>query len=140
MLGTLLTSLTSLRDFLSRAFLIGAFLPALLFTFLNFLASYLWHWAVHNWLENELLNEKAAQRVVVFTALFLGLWIEAYLVGALTPYWQRVLEGKAWQWRWLRNLGIRYQQARYKELDEGINTAVSVFGKIAVDRPRWRQA
>ena len=140
MLGTLLQSLTSLRDFFSRAFFIGAFLPTLLFAFLNTLALYLWNWPVHNWLEAQLFNEKASHRILVFAVLFISLWIASFLVGALTPLWQRILSGGAWQWSWAREIGVRYQQARFYEIDKGINDAVAIYGAIARKRPTWVQA
>lgn len=136
MLGTLLTGLSSLRDFLSRAFFVAAFVPTLLFVFLNALMLYLLNWGVHNWIESELFNGDATHRIVVFSALFLGIWILSYLVGALTPFWTRTLEGR--NWGVLRGLGISWERSRFESLNQRINQAVAIYARIDRARPGWR--
>ncbi|MBS1859534.1 MAG: hypothetical protein JST11_29445 [Acidobacteria bacterium] len=138
MLGTLLSSLTSLSTFLSRAFLIAAFIPALLFVFLHALMLYLWNWGVRGWLEGQLMDSSAAHRGIVFAALFIGVWIGAYLVAALTPLWTRTLEGR--NWGALRKPGTAHHRRRYDELTGRINNAVGVYARIETRRAGWRNA
>ncbi|MDE3166656.1 MAG: hypothetical protein KGN36_12695 [Acidobacteriota bacterium] len=138
MLGTLLSSLTSLSTFLSRAFLIAAFIPTLLFVFLHALLLYLFNWGARGWLEGQLIDSGAAHRGIVFAALFIGVWIGAYLVAALTPLWTRTLEGR--NWGALRKPGTAYHRRRYDELTARIDGAVGVYARIEAQRAGWRNA
>jgi hypothetical protein len=136
MLGTLLSSLTSLQTFVSRAFFIGAFIPTLLFAFLNGLLLYLLHWGVHDWLEAQFFNTSAAHYAVVFATLFLGLWIAAFIVAALTPWFTRTMEGR--NWGVFRKVGIDYERWRFQEMTRSINEAVRTYGRIEAKRAAWR--
>jgi hypothetical protein len=138
MLSSLLASLTSLRDFFSRAFFTAAFLPTLLFSFINSLILFVWSWAFHNWVRSELLDTTGAGKTVVFTALFLALWIISYVVAALTPLAIRTLEGRNW-WLWLRDPGIQFHLARYEKLSNSIDDAVEIYARIDNHRLTWRQ-
>jgi hypothetical protein len=136
MLSSLLTTLNSLRDFFSRAFLIAAFLPTLLFLFVNTLIFYSWSWFVHKWLTKLLFESTAAEQAVMFAVLFFAVWVVSYLVAALTPLWIRTMEGKNW-WSWLRTAGEKYHLERYSELSQKINEAVEIYVSIDRDRSQW---
>lgn len=134
MLSSLLTSLTSLRDFFSRAFFIAAFIPALLFVFVNAAILYVWSWPVHDWIDASLLKPTAVNRAIVFAGLFFFIWINAYLIASLTPLWTRSLEGSNW-WSWCRELGLRPHLKRFLKLNDQINDAVSTYANIELNRP-----
>jgi hypothetical protein len=137
MLSTLLTSLTSLRDFLSRAFFIAAFVPALLFVFINALILYIWNWPAHVWLTTALLEAKGVNQLIVFAGLFFFIWISAYLVSSLTPLWTRTLEGANW-WPRLRDAGAKFHQKRFRSLTNQITEAVGIYARIELRRPQWK--
>src|SRR6266404_8263914 len=100
MLGSLISSLTSLREFFSKSFFIGAFLPTLVFVFINTLILFAWSWPVHDWIRTQLLDSAAVDKAVTFTILFIALWIGSIVTSALTPLGTRTLEGANW-WDWL---------------------------------------
>src|SRR5919109_3978015 len=133
MLSTLLTSLTSLRDFFSRAFLIAAVLPTLFFLFLNAVIFYLWSWPVHKFLRTQIIDSTTVDRAIILVALFFAVWILSYVIAALTPLWIRTLEGRNW-WPWLREEGVKYHLDCYRELSQRINKAVEIYASI--DRSR----
>lgn len=136
MLSSLLSSLTSLRDFFSRAFFIAAFIPALLFVFINGTVFYVWSWPVHDWMESNLLKPRVGNQIIIFSGLFFFVWINAYLVSSLTPLWTRTLEGSNW-WTWLRAEGEMFHVKRFSELNARIETAVKDYANIEKDRPSW---
>jgi hypothetical protein len=138
MFSNLLSSLGTLRDFLSRAFFIAAFIPTLLFLFINALVAYIWSWPFHNWISRELLDATGIRQTVLFVALFFAVWIASYVVTSLTPLWIRTLEGQNW-WSWLRDPGKRYHSARYQELSNKINAAVEIYARIQKRRPSWKR-
>jgi hypothetical protein len=138
MFSSLLASLTTLRDFLSRAFFLATFLPTLLFVFLNSLILYIWSWPFHEWVESEVLDATGIKRTVLFTALFLFVWIAAYVVASLTPIWTRTLEGQNWP-TWLGEPGKQYHLARYQEISEAINEVVEIYARIEHRRTVWQQ-
>jgi len=137
MLSSLLSSLTSLRDFFSRAFFIAAFVPALLFVFINAAIFYVWNWPVHDWIDANLLKPTGVNQAIVFAGLFFFIWINAYLVSSLTPLWTRALEGSNW-WPWLRALGAKPHLQRFLKLNAQINQAVVTYAKIELNRPQRR--
>jgi hypothetical protein len=137
MLSSLLSSLTSLRDFFSRAFFIAAFIPALFFVFINAAVLYVWNWQVHDWIAANLLKFAGANQVIVFAGLFFFIWINAYLVSSLTPLWTRTLEGSNWS-PWLRNQGAKPHLRRLLKLNSQIGQAVSIYANIELNRPQWK--
>src|SRR5258708_28413389 len=135
MLSSLLSGLPSLRDFFSRAFFIAAFIPALLFVFINAAILYVWNWPVHDWINANLLKPTGANQAIVFTGLFFFIWINAYLVSSLTPLWTRSLEGSNW-WPWLRDLGAKPHLKRFLKLNTLIEEAVVTYATIELNRPQ----
>jgi hypothetical protein len=136
MLSSLLSSLTSLRDFFSRAFFIAAFIPALLFVFINGAIFYVWSWPVHKWMAANLFKSAVVSQMVVFAGFFFFIWINAYLVSSLTPLWTRTLEGSNW-WTWLRDQGSMSHVKRFSQLNNRIETAVNNYANIERDRQLW---
>jgi hypothetical protein len=137
MLSSLLSSLTSLRDFFSRAFFIAAFIPALLFVFINATVFYVWNWPAHDWIDANLLQPKGVNQAIVFAGLFFFIWINAYLVSSLTPLWTRSLEGSNW-WPWVRDLGTKPHLKRFLKLNAQIDQAVTTYANIELNRPQRR--
>jgi hypothetical protein len=137
MFATLLSELKPIREFLSSAFWLAAFLPTLLFIFFNGLILFLWSWPFHNWAMKHLFDRSALYTTVIFTIGFLGLWIYSYVVAALTPLWIRTLEGKNW-WAWIRDPGVEFHRARFMELTKNIENAVKIYVSIADQRPKWK--
>jgi hypothetical protein len=138
MLSTLLSSLTTLRDFLSRAFFIAAFIPTLLFLFINALVAYIWSWSFHNWISREFLDATGIRKAILFVALFFAVWIASYVVAALTPLWTRTLEGQNWG-EWLRAPGKQYHSDRYQALSKQMDIAVEIYARIDRRRQGWEQ-
>ena len=136
MLGPLITGLTSLRDFLSRSFLIGAFLPTLLFNTTNVLILFVWNWPFHNWARREILDSALFDKTVVCALLFLFVWLQSYIVSALTPLWTRSLEGKNWPEK-LRNEGIREHRKLFDSAQEQINACVEIYTAIDEKREKF---
>jgi hypothetical protein len=138
MLSTLLSSLTTLRDFFSRAFFVAAFIPTLLFFSINAVVAYIWSWPFHNWISRELIDATGVRQAILFAALFFFLWVASYVVAALTPLWTRTLEGQNW-WNWLREPGKKYHLARYQSLSDQINGAVQIYARIERRREGWQR-
>ncbi len=140
MLSSLLTQLTSLQAFFSRAFLIAALLPTLLFLFLNAVIFYLWSWPVHDWVRSQLLDATVSvlDKTILFAGFFFALWIASYITAALTPLWIRTLEGRNW-WSWLSKGGATYHLNRYRDLSLQIEKAVRIHVDIDRNRKKWDQ-
>ena len=139
MLSTLLTTINSLRDFLSRTFFLSAFLPTLVFVFTNLAILYVWSWHFHNWVGEQLDGTSTMYKTVLFSASFFAVWVHSYVVAALTPLWTRTLEGRNW-WPWIREPGRHYHSARYREISDRINDAVQIYAGIDRKRPDWHTA
>ena len=126
-----------MRDFFSRAFFIAAFIPALLFIFINAAILYVWNWRAHDWISANLIRSPSATQAIIFAALFFYIWINAYLVSSLTPVWTRTLEGSNW-WTWLRDQGSKHHLKRFLSLEAKIEEAVGIYANIEQSRPQWR--
>ncbi|MBX3305909.1 MAG: hypothetical protein KF751_07630 [Nitrospira sp.] len=139
MMSTLFTTLNSLQQVFSRAFLIGAFIPTLYFLFVNGLILYLWSWPVHHWMEKHLFTEKElAYQSFIVAVLFFVVWVHSYIVNALTPLWIRTLEGRNWP-KFFQQAGVQYHAARFRELSDRINTAVEIYTRIDKYLPDWHK-
>lgn len=136
MFPALITGLTSLRDFLSRSFLVAAFLPTLMFLTINALILFVWNWPVHDWFRREVLDASALDKTVTVAILFFFVWLASYLVSALTPFWTRILEGRNW-WNWLHASGVEKHLERFDEIQRRINSAVQIYVNIENNRSRW---
>lgn len=139
MLSGLLSSLTSLSDFLSRGFFIGAFLPTVVFTFVNGLTIYVSSWEFRRWFNDTFLQAQTAGVTLMLVAGFFAIWIASFVVAALTGWWIKLLEGANW-WDWLRKPGVEYHKVRLAALNCAIEAAVLRYGKIENQREAWRAA
>jgi len=107
-----------------------------MFFFINGLILFVWNWPVHDWVRRELFDASNLDKTYTFAILFFFLWVESYLVSALTPLWTRTLEGKNW-WGLLRSTGIKKHLERYNQIEKEIEEAVRVYVEIQRNRPRW---
>src|SRR5712691_3364814 len=89
MLSNLLDKLGAL---LSKSFVIGSFIPVLIFAFLNGALLY-WNasWFRGGWAESQLFDAKAG---FVMGAILIGLAVTAYVLSSVSVFLREVLEGK----------------------------------------------
>jgi len=139
MLEPLVTSLASLGQFLSRGFLISAFVPTLVFLFSNALILYVWSWPFNNWARNHFLDAPVAEKSLTFAILFFAVWIASYITAALTAFWTRTLEGTTWP-EWLRKAGVKSHSVEYKKASFAIDKAVSHYARIEQKKSVWDSA
>src|ERR1043166_4683812 len=88
MFATVLDRLTSLT---SRYFILGNFVPVLVFTFLNGIIIYLESHRFHAWVQAQ---TSATSRASAAAVSFIGVAVAAYLLGALNGFLREVLEGR----------------------------------------------
>ena len=138
MLQTLLNNLTALRSFFSQAFFLSAFIPTLVFAFLNGLLLYEWSDWFHQWVTTHLPNTLTLSfsHTFAFTALFFAIWILSYATAAATQYWTRILEGKNWP-PFLRDDGIRCQVKRHNRLQTDRDKASKIRNDLRAKQNDW---
>lgn len=136
MLQALIASLGSLRTFLVPAFFLGAFVPTLVFAFLNGLLLFAWTESFHNWFVAHFLNAPAGEKTFAFTVAFFTIWVVAYATASLTPFWMRTLEGKTWP-EVLRDIGVKSQLERRRRLRDARDEAARISVDIRGDSRKW---
>ena len=138
MLASLISTLNSLRDFVSRAFFLSAYIPTLVFLGANGLILFLWSWPFHLWFDDHFIEATAGEKAIVFAVMFFAVWLASFIVAALTAFWTRILEGASW-WKWLRKAGIETHAKSLRSLSADITKSVETYAPIERAQKAWRE-
>jgi hypothetical protein len=132
MLSTIIEQLTS---FGSKQFVVGAFVPVLVFAFLNGLVLYLESPAFERWAARLASLDATFEGFVILIALA----VVAYVLWGLTTFLGDVLEGRRLPSRWPFSAAAEFQQRRLETLHGQYLRARNERAAILDRRPAWRQ-
>jgi hypothetical protein len=135
MLTSVIDRLTTLG---SKHFVIGGFVPVLVFAFFNGVLLYIEFDWFHDWADPQISGTSRAFDVA---AVGVGLAVAAYVLWSLNSFLIQVLEGRRLKTgSRLRSWLTAAQQERWESLNERLDTARETRSNIARDEPRWRAA
>lgn len=133
MLSNLLDKLGTL---LSKYFVIGSFIPVLIFAFLN---GALLYWNVswfRGWAESQLFDLKAG---FVMGAMLIGLAVTAYVLSSVNIFLREVLEGKHCRPLLPKTLFENSQRKKRNDLIDERRQAHEEAAAIRGSRAKWQQ-
>lgn len=134
-LATLLDRLTGL---LPKYFVIAAFLPALVFGFLNGVILYHHAEGFRKWSPSLISGTPG---VFASAAVLIGLAVAAYLLSSVNGFLREVLEGKHFLRRWegLRSRFEARQRERFSEIVNEYYKARDEGARISKSKREWRE-
>ncbi len=137
MLATVIDRLTSL---VSKYFVIGAFLPVLMFAFLTGTIFYYNSSWFREWAKPEMSGTGTAKTFDA-VALLIGIAIIAYLLSTVNTFLREILEGKHLLpiWNPLLRIFQARQEQKLAKLNEEYSTARNEGAVIGQQKQKWQQ-
>ncbi|HEY1756194.1 MAG TPA: hypothetical protein VGG72_12410 [Bryobacteraceae bacterium] len=123
------TLLSSLQNLISSSFVVGSFFPALAFWFANAAMLFVLNARFETYVRNN-IGQTAGLSAVLMTAGLIGVAMFAYVLSALLPAIQSLLEG-TWS-EWLVHLFIPAQMRLWERLEEKTSQNQMLRGSFGI--------
>jgi len=123
-----------LSALVSKSFVFAAFIPVLVFAFVNGALLWLHSRWFHRWASDELGHPSG----FVVTCVVVGLAVAAYMLASVNTFLREVLEGKHLLFDGLRSYLLASQQRQLNEIWEKYTTARNNQLDVSGSIPKWR--
>jgi hypothetical protein len=131
------TFLTQLQSYFSKYFVVGSFFPMLACVFLNGLIAYPLIGGWQRWADDNIVNAGAGKTAFVTTSIVVAILLASYVLGALSTFLRRVLEG---QWSGvLRDWFVSAQNRRREKISRDRRAEGEAMADLSYDAPNWNR-